>query len=44
MLGTIEFPTEDAGIDVERHQSEARGSVLPWQLDCAPVTWRAEDA
>src|SRR5688572_13082426 len=37
MLGTVEFPTEDAGIDVERHQREARGSVLPWQLQSAPV-------
>src|SRR5436190_902159 len=37
MLGTIEFPTEDAGIDVERHQREARGSVSPWQLESAPV-------
>jgi len=27
MLGTVKFPTEDAGIDVERHDREARGSV-----------------
>src|SRR5688572_4362230 len=37
MLGTVEFPTEDAGIDVERHQREARGSFQPWQLHGAPV-------